>query len=203
MAGGLLPIIFDTKSSRLVFSETDSSGVILPDLYQEDGVYIAFQAVKQINRTQLPFFEKIPLSGYALRISVGVAGNPYAQATPGDFVLSSDGYVYNGNLNLNTAEVDAAFSSATFFDTTLEIFLSSGSTVHRGQFSVKIRKAIHTTGALVPVATDRALGAQEADRTYVRKEAAAGDYEVKTTPSGRRFAFYAHDDGTFRGEEIT
>jgi hypothetical protein len=200
MANGLLPLIFETQSGKLVFSDTDLSEVALKDLFQEDGLNIAFQAVKRINRVVSPLAQKISLSGYSLRVSVGVAGNPYAQATPGDFTLSDDGYVYNGTLNLNTSEIDALADGA---EAKFEIHLSSGSILHRGQYTVKIRKAVHTTGVLVPVATDRALGAQEADRTFVKKIMAAGDWIEWGTAGGRRFAEYMHDDGTKRLEEIT
>lgn len=197
----LLDLYFDLQTKRLVFSETNGRTATLPELYREDSFTIGFRALKRVRIVGTPLFERVNLSSYSLTISVGSADTPLAQAGPSAWTVSDSGTLMTGTLSLNTAGINAlADGTITLF----EIKLSSGGEPYRGQFNVTIRKSIATSGALVSVGTDVALGVAEADRTYARHVGRAGEAIILTSDDGLKQGILRWDnDGSFRAEPIT
>jgi hypothetical protein len=196
----LLNLFFELQTKRLVFSETNGRTVILPDLYREDSFSIDFRALQRIRTIGSPLFNRVNLSGYSLTISVGVvADTPLAQAS--SWVASDSGTLLTGTLNMSTAGINAlADQTSALF----EVKLSSGAEAYRGQFNVVIRKSLATSGSIVTVVSDIALGVAEADRTYIRKQGRPGEAQVLTSDDGtKQGIIYWHNDGSFRAEAIT
>lgn len=194
----LLDLYFDLQTKRLVFSTTNARTVNLPDMYREDVFTIGFRAVKRVRSIGNPLFEAVTLTGYALTISIGSADSALAQAT--SFTLSDSDKLMTGTLTLSTAGINAlSDGSISIF----EIKLSSATETYRGQFPVTIRKSVATSGALVSVIADTALGMLEADRTYVRKQGRAGEKIILTSEDGTKSGLiYWDNDGSFRAEAI-
>ena len=195
----LLNLYFDLQTKRLVFSETNGRSAIIPDLYREDSFTIAFRALKRLRTIGTPLFERVNLAGYSLTISIGSADNALAQAT--SWTLSDSDTLMTGTLNMPTAGINALADGASSL---FEIKLSSGTEAYRGQFGVVIRKSVATSGAIVSVIADVALGVAEADRTYVRHEGRPGEAIVLTSDDGLVKAILRVDnDGSCRFERIT
>lgn len=158
----LLNLYLDTQSKRLVFSETQPVSFVLPDLHQEDSPTIEFRALKRIRQTTAPFFERIPLNGYDLLISVGIAGTIYASA--GTWAASDGNTLLTGRLDLNTAGITALADGT---EVIFEIRLFDGVGYYRAQQVCRIKKSVATVSTLQPVVNDIALGKTEASRTYM------------------------------------
>ena len=196
----LLNLFFELQTKRLVFSETNGRSIALPDLYREDSFSIDFRALQRIRTIGTPLFNRVNLSTYSLTISVGTAADtPLAQAS--SWVVSDSGTLMTGTLNMSTAGINAlADGTSALF----EVKLSSGTEAYRGQFTVIIRKSLATSGSIVSVVSDIALGVSEADRTYVRHEGRAGEAIILTSDDGLQKAILRVDnDGSCRFEPIT
>jgi len=196
----LLDLYFEVLSKTLVFSETNPRTFRLPDLNEEDKITIQFRALKKIRESVAPFFERISLASYDLQISVGSANSILASAS--SWTISDSNTLLTGTLDLATAGISALADGTT---KTFEIKLSSGGTeAWRGQFVVTIRKSVSIASSLNPVVNDTALGVNEADRTYMRKEGRAGEGWLVTSEDGlSRGLLYWHNDGSFRAEAVT
>lgn len=195
----LLPICFVTNRGQLAYGPGNATTLELPPLYQEDGVPIEFSAVKRLYETS-PIFESIPLTGYALKISIGSAGN--ILATQETWSLNSAGTTLSGTLDLNTAGIAALGSPAQ--TVTFEIRLSGSSGFFRGQFPVTIWKSVALVSSLNPVVTDTALGRLEAARTYMRKQGAPGEGFILVSADGNKQCFeYLHNDGSRQSTPLT
>lgn len=165
----LLNLFLDTQSKKLVFSETQPVPFTLPDLHQEDSPTIEFRALKRVRQTTAPFFERIPLSGCDLLISVGVAGTIYASA--GSWTASDGNTLLTGRLDLNTAGISALTDGT---EAIFEIRLFDGVGYYRAQQVCRVKKAVATIGTMQAVVNDIALGKTEASRTYVPQQRATG-----------------------------
>lgn len=195
----LLDLFFDLQTKRLVFSETNGRSATIPDLHREDSFTIAFRALKRLRTIGTPLFQRVNLAGYSLTISIGSADTPLAQAS--SFVLSDTDTLMTGTLAMNTAGINALSDGASSL---FEIKLSSGTEAYRGQFGVIIRKSVATSGSIVQVINDIALGVAEADRTYVRHEGRPGEAIILTSDDGLVKAILRVDnDGSCRFEPIT
>ena len=165
----LLSLHFDTQSGKLVFSETQPTPFSFPELFQEDSPTIDFRVLKRIRQNTAPFFQRIPLTGYDLLISVGVAGTIYASAS--SWIPSDGNTLLTGRLDLNTAAISGLVDNT---QTVLEVRLFDGVGYYRTQQSVRIRKSVAITGTLQAVVNDIALGKREASRTYVPQYQSTG-----------------------------
>lgn len=165
----LLSLNFDTQTGKLVFSETQPTPFILPELHQEDSPTIEFRALKRIRQSTAPFFERTALTGYDLLISVGIAGTIYASAS--SWTTSDSDTLLTGRLDLNTASISALADNT---ECILEVRLFDGVGYYRGHQNVRVRKSVATTGTLQAVVNDIALGKREASRTYVPQNSATG-----------------------------
>lgn len=163
MADGLLPINFVVNKKLLCFSEVDPAKILLPSFHQEDVVQIRFKALKHTSNTR-PFLEKLNLSGYALAIYVGTVGSIKASALA--WTTVDNGYALDGELNLNTADINTALGSNSSVSLTFEIVLSVGTVKYRMTQEITVKKSVAIAGSLVPVAGDTALGSLEAARKY-------------------------------------
>ena len=192
----LLPLNWDVVNNRLVIGETNAGVYQVRDLYQEDTYTIEFRAFKRIRETGSPIFEKVNLAGYALAVSVGTAANPLAQATA--WTPSSDNYSLTGSLAMNTSGINGLSDGSSQI---FEVRLYDGTGYNRGQQSVVVRKSVATSGALVSLPTDTALGSGEASRLYVKKEGAAGEgFILKSLDGTKKALIYLGDDGTLRSD---
>jgi hypothetical protein len=194
-----LPLYFETRSKKLVFSSTDATEVVLPEFHQEDTITLELYAQTRIAQWDGQLFERILLSGFSGYVAVGSANN--VLASQNSFTSTDDGYGLIGNLNLNTAGINALADGAS---STFEIRLFNGTSYYRGQYAVTIRKSVALAAAIVTVPGDTALGALEAQRTYVRRIGAAGEGQEFTSPDGTKKVYmYLDNDGTMRYEPIT
>ena len=194
-----LPIILDVVTKRLVLSYRDATIFTLPPFQNTECIPIAFCAVKQVSIFRQPIFEKIPLAGYSLQISIGSAGT--VLAAQNTFTLSSDGYALTGVLDLNTAGISGCADGANAL---FEIRLFEGTHLTYAQTSVTLCKSVYTTGVLVPVPTDTALGLLEARRMFPMRDGAAGDGLIFTSADGSKRIFaYCDNAGSFQTVPLT
>jgi hypothetical protein len=190
----LLRLYFNTTLKQLVFSETDYTSLLLPEVMQEDILSIEFMALKHISQTY-PFFERINLAGMTLIISIGIAGTVHASQNV--WAPNADNTILTGSINLKTAGIDALADGATLI---FEILLSD----FRGHFPVTYRKSVRLAASIVSVPGEIALTKTEAKRLYVEKEGAAGAGILLTSADGtKKGILYWDNDGSLRSEPIT
>lgn len=194
-----LPLYFETRTKKLVFSDTDATEIVLPDFHTEDTITLELYAQTRTAQYIAPLFERISLSGFSGYVSVGSASN--VLASQNSFTATDDGYGLIGNLNLNTAGINALADGAS---STFEIRLFDGSSYYRGQWPVTIRRSVALSAAVVTLPSDTALGSLEAQRTYVKRIGAAGDGFYLTSPDGTKQVYcYLDNDGSFRTEAVS
>ncbi len=175
----LLPLWFDVVNKRLVVSPSNPDPWFLPTLFNEDIHSIEFGALKPTGLPVNPYFTRITPTGYSLVISVGTSSSILAQQA--SFTPSSDALLLNGNLALNTAGINALADGATVF---FEIKLTDSAGPITFQQSVIVKKRVASSGTLVPIAGDSALGALQAERQYVRKQGLAGERQIFVSQDG-------------------
>src|SRR5262245_6575088 len=122
MADGLLPINFVVNRKVLCYSEANPTEILLPAFSQEDIVPIKFKALLQTTNITAPFLQKLNLSGYSLQICVGSPGAIMANNTTWNLVENNT--ALEGNLNLNTSDINTALGSSTEVTLTFEIILT-------------------------------------------------------------------------------
>jgi len=194
----LFPLFFDTVNKKLVRSEVDASEVTLPPLNQEDGLEIDLTVLRRISN-YAPFFSKLNIAGYSLRVSIGTAG--VENAFQDTWSTKNGDTTFTGELNLATAAISALANGTAQY---LEITIGNGTLYYRGQFPTKIMKSVYLAGALTEPAGDTALGKSEANRNYVRKSGRAGEGFTLMSEDGlKTVIIYLHNDGSVRMEPIT
>jgi hypothetical protein len=192
----LLPLFYDVVNKRLVLGINSPDPFTIPTLYQEDSYTIDFTALLPTGNQFNPIYSRLNLASYSLQISVGNAGVPLAIANA--WTPSADLQMLSGVLQLNTAGMNGLDDGARV---TFEIRLFDGTNYNRGQQVVTFRKSVGTTGALVPPASDTALGSLEAKRTYARKEGLPGEPIILTGLDGSQIQLTC-DAGALREERI-
>lgn len=186
MADGLLPINFIVNQKILCLSETNPAKILLPAFYQEETIGIRFKALKYISHT-FPFLQKLNLSGYALQISVGSAGSIKANAIT--WTPAENNTALEGDLALNTADINTALGSNNEIQLTFEINFKLAGLPYIAQFPITVKKRVALAAALVPVDGDSALGSLEAKRTYAPLNDCPG-IVMKDQITGERWFFY-------------
>jgi hypothetical protein len=198
MADALLPLNFVVNTKQLAFTERNPQVFTIPTLYQEDTLLIHFKALRQIAILGPTFLEKLPLAGYALQICVGLAGSIKANVNAFDVI---DNYTVQGSLSLATPDIEAAFGGASEVQLRFEIILKLGGVPYRGQWPVLVKKSVALAAALVPPPGDVALGALEAQRTYVPQNDCTG-FTMKNKAGTKRAIVYLDDDGMLRADPL-
>lgn len=193
---GLLSIYFDTTNKKLVRGVSDDTVFQIPDQHQEDSPIIDLKVLKQVNWLFSPFYERIPLAGYALQISVGTAGS--ILASQNTFELSADGYMLNGELGLNTDGINALADGALVM---FEVRLLSGTSYYRLTTEIRIRKSVALAASLSAPAEGTPLSKEEANALYHAK-AGLRSFVMQTSDGSRSALVYLNDDMTLRAEEI-
>lgn len=188
----ILPLTLEITTKTLVFSHTDATPYVIPILNTEDGLDVRLQLVRRINLYSRPsqLFQRQNVSGGSFRVALGTAANELAAGNI--TVLSADGYEIQGVVSIATAGIAAL---ADLAETTLEIKGYNGTSYIHAGFPVRIRKSVSVAGALVAPPGDTALGSLEANRIYVRKDGAAGDSIILTSPLGKQIRLACVDDG--------
>lgn len=199
---GLLAFSFDTINRKLLPGSNSFDSFVLGTLYQEDILDLDIAALRPTGNLFAPFFERILLNGYDLRVSIGTPGVELAAVN--SFALSDDGYRLLGQLNLNTTGINTLLATADA-SATFEVILSLGATVrHRTSQAIALKRSVYTAGSLVPPVSDSALGVLQADRTFARKEGRAGEGIILVSPDGTKKLFlYVDDDGVLQSPQIT
>jgi len=188
---------FELLSKELSATAAGPLDFAIPSLRQEEVLDLSIGVLKRISSVNIPFFESVSLAGWSLIASVGTAGSVLAQES--SFSIDATGKKLEGAFSLNTAGVSALTDNQEVY---FELIFSNGVGYYGGRFPVKILKAVHTTGALIPIAGDRALGAAEAVRTYVLKEMRPGERIIWQSDSGRKFEEWVSDDGIKQFVEV-
>lgn len=198
----LIDLYYDTTTKDLVHGLNGPGGFTLPPLRQEEGVDLSLTVLKRIKFVGSGgLYQRMNMTGHSLQLSVSdvtavatvLAGQSYS---PVDAELGK----FEGVLPLNTAGINALSDGAKVY---FEIRLFNGSYYVSGRrFLTTVEKAVAAAGSPQPIAGDTALGSLEASRTYVRKEMAAGEGIIWTSPSGAQWIQFMHDDGTLHLEPI-
>lgn len=163
----LLDLFWNLTENQLARGITDPAEFQLPLLVQENSPVLSVQLLKRSSYFwgEAPF-ARIPVSGYALNVSVGSANNPLAaQAT---WTTSADGYSLEAALPLNTSGINALTGDPS--EQRFEMRLSDGTNFYSLSKTILIRKAVTLASSMVPVAGDTALGKAEAALRYVPKQ---------------------------------
>lgn len=186
----LLSLFLDYRNKQFVFSENDPTPYTMPPFTEEDILSVEFTLLKRVNIVG-QIFQKVPLSGYSLTLSIGDATTVYAQAS--SFTATADGFALQGYFDLSTSGITALAEGATAY---FETKLTTGNTVEKARTTVTVQKGVATSGALTPVAGDTALGRLEANRVYVPKVGAVGDSIILKSAGGVSLMLRAVDDGS-------
>lgn len=194
-----LILYFEMLSKQLATSEQGQLGFQLPTFGQEDTLDLEISLMRRVNEIRQPLYEVENVAGWSLRVSVGsVLGT--ADATTITFNPDATGKKLLGQLALNTAGLNALADQSRIY---FEIIASKGTSKYRKRFETLWEKAIYTSGSLVAPAGDTALGLIDANNRFVKREGAAGEGFILTSPAGQRAYVYLRDDKSLAIDPIT
>jgi hypothetical protein len=165
-------VFIDCDSARIVTSALDNTVKAAPRFVQGDTMLLRVHLTRDYNRTT--GFTEISTDGLTLQVALieGVLSGPAAVS---DIVAAQytftpyDGLFFEGELALNTAEIDAAIGSTNSFQSTLEIkYLRSGVPTTVLQQTVTIWRSGIDIDSVMPIAEPTPLSSEAAQATFVR-----------------------------------
>jgi len=198
----VLSTFFELTNKQLAVSVQGPAGISLPTFAQEEIVTLDIGVIKQISTLGNQQFEQINPAGWSLALSVGqVAGSILAQQLT--FTVDPVTMKFVGTLDLNTAGITALTDRQT--GVYLEFLLTDSlGSKYRKRFDAVVEKSIYLASSLNPVVSDTAIGRLEADRTYVKKQGAAGEgFILKSADGTKQIFVYCDDDGSLQSAPIT
>jgi hypothetical protein len=199
-----MDLFFHTDSptkKRIVAGLDKPDDLQIGELHQEDGGLFTIYPVKTRSSTSEPYFAYVGATGYAAKISLGIASTIYASIDLA--TITADGNGITGSpLDLNTSQINAlAADSPVIFEVRLYSVATGYLRCHQ---QVAIRKSVALAAAVNPVVNDTALGKIEASATYAPFELPAGKGFKFTSQDGTKTGFvYLDNDGTFKIPGLT
>ena len=195
----LLDLNFDVTSKILVRGIDAPSIFTIPPLYTEESLPLKFTALRRVSWQEgaSPIYELVALSGYDLQVSIGSASNVLAAAS--SWTISDDNFSLTGNLDLNTAGINALTDGT---QKTFEVRLFDGTNYYRTAQPIVIYKSVAVTGVAIPLPSPTALTKDEAAATYLPRNDVRS-FTMLSEDGTKRFLVYPHDDGSLRCERIT
>lgn len=156
---GLLPIFLEVTRASLVRGAQDATPFTLPDLHQGTSIPIEFSLVRLTDPLSRTPLETLSLSGYSLRISVGIEGTTYAAQTT--WTANSTNTVLSGALDLRTAPLNALSSTSNglLFEA---IVTDPDGNPYSAIQSIGWRKSVYVPGDMAPEVEDSPITASQA-----------------------------------------
>lgn len=194
---GLLPIHLDTVSASFVQGVNDATPFNLPKIHQEDSLPIEFRLLKRLAPISSdPPFEVINLTGYALKISVGIAGNVYASQST--WTLDATATVLSGAVDLASVASGVADGTKLLFEARVT---DPDGNNYRGIQETVWCKSVATSGAVVSPPVEVGITVTQAVAMFLPKGALAGITLVDTVTAQKYILYIA--DGAVKIDPVT
>jgi hypothetical protein len=165
-------IYIDCDRAQVVFSSTDRTPKALPRFVQGDTINLRIHLTKNYNLASE--CEEIPTDGLTIQVAL-IEGVLTSLTAIGDIVAAqytftpNEDLYFEGELALNTAEIDTEMGSANSFQATLEIkYVQGGVPTTVLQQTVTIWRSGIDLDSVMPIAEPTPLSAEAAQETFVR-----------------------------------
>lgn len=187
------PLIYNISTKQLVLSVAQPSSVGALSWFFEDTQHLLIQFVQ--NGSATGTVTVVPAAGIGLVIAAGKPGGTvYSEATAPAADLTN---TFTVDLPMNTTQVQAALGSAPNVSCTLELRTNDGTNFQRYQIPLTIINSVISSALTSTPPPDVAIGAAAANTTFVKRNGAAGDFQILTSADGsKQVRFYLGNDGT-------
>jgi hypothetical protein len=196
-------VFIDCDSARIVTSALDNTVKAAPRFVQGDTMLLRVHLTRDYNRTT--GFTEISTDGLTLQVALieGVLTSSTAVedivAAQYTFTPNEDLY-FEGELALNTAEIDTAIGSTNSFQATLEIkYIRLGVPTTVLQQTVTIWRSGIDLDSVMPVAEPTPLSAEAAQAAFVKIIEERPVYLLGA--DGSKIKLW-NDNGTFRADNV-
>lgn len=208
---GLLKLFVNRSTGTLASSVASPRTYVIPPLTQGDTVSIDLSVVEGDPLSGVGRVSLVNIGSYSLKVGFGAQPIGNGSITPAALQTSwsknADNTQFSGSLSLNTAEVTTLIGTASSYKGWLEVELTEVATGNSETIyaaPVTINANLVTALSSTPLEGDVALGVGAAAATYVKRQGAAGEGIVLTSPDGTKSGvLYWGDDGTLHAETLT
>lgn len=205
-SSGPLDLFFDIANEKIVSSFTNQGTFTLPSWYHQNvkDIRATFLRLNTTGTFVAPYV-KVPAAGLTLAVKVFTAAGTILASATSWTINPTDANALDGTLNLNTAEMATAFTSAATLSITAIIefkMTEAGGGTTTWQESITIKRMYDVAGTPDPSPTETYLTENQCLARFVQftGNGNGASITLKSADGTHEVIISVNDDGTFHAD---